>query len=66
MNNKTSKIKKIKEKTLCFFGFHEWEYFLDNFHGEIGVLATVQFKHCKRCAKSKIDFIYGSETKGGE
>ena len=51
------KVQKIK----CFFGIHKWESYVDNFNGEMGTTATIAWKDCKECGKSKMSFIYGTD-----
>jgi hypothetical protein len=54
-------MKEKFKKISCFLGFHKWKSFCDNFHGETGTVATIGFKYCTKCAKSKIIFIYGEK-----
>lgn len=56
-------LKKLIEKVKCLFGFHLKKSFLDNFYGgEHQAIATIGWWHCERCAKSKLNFIYGTKT----
>lgn len=53
-------VKKFLNWLKCKIGFHVWEHFCENFHGDTGIILTMGWHQCRRCGKSKIDFTYGT------
>lgn len=44
----------------CFFIGHKWRYYCRNIICQDDPVITIGFRECRRCARSKIDFIYGN------
>lgn len=44
---------------------HEWNHYVYNIkvhnYSDKLILITISFKDCKKCAKSKLQFIFGNE-----
>lgn len=57
-------MKDFLHKLFCK---HEWNHYVYNIathdynSDKIPALITISFKDCKKCAKSKLEFIFGNE-----